>query len=241
MKGLEWIGPPLGAGPKRGAALGLGLIGAAIWWAATAGAGLAGLPRWPGPALGALALLGLARALDPTIVSRRPLAWGGLPRGAVIGVALLMAGGVTAWSPGLEVPALVMARSRLMAGLAPGWWAPGLGIVVALGHEIFFRGALQARLGLLGSTLLWTLTVTPLDPLRGLSTGLALAALSRRCGVEAAVAAHLVWALAPPSLSMGFPALNALGVAGLALALASAPAKGPARLGLGLKSPSNVQ
>jgi len=210
----------------RGRAGGLAgaLAGLLIWWGATAGAGLVApaLPRSLSLALGGLALAGLAYALAPALFERRPLRWGGLPRGLVVGAALAMAAAVSGWSYAPDTAGLVVAQSRLSGGIAPGW-APLVGVLVAAAHELLFRGALTARLGELGALAAWTVIATPMDPLRGLTTGAVLALLSRRCGLEAAIAAHVGWALAPDMLSMGFTPPIALGITALAAVLAGIP------------------
>lgn len=209
---------------------GRGLVGAAgaiaVWWACTAGAGLTlpALPRSLPLAIGAAALAALAIGLDRSLVARRPLRWGGLPRGIVVGAALAMAAAVSGWSYAPDAAALVVAQSRLTGGLAPGW-APLVGVLVAVAHELLFRGALVARLGEVGAVLAWTVAVSPMDPLRGLTTGAVLALLARRCGLEAAIAAHIAWALAPDALSMGFTPPIALGVTALGAVLAGIPSR----------------
>lgn len=203
----------------------LGALAAPIlWWGCVAGGGLAlpGLPRSLSVGLGAIALAVLALALDRDLLARRPLRWGGLPRGAVIGAALAMAAAVSGWSYTPEIGSLVVAHGRLSGAVAPGW-APAVGVLVAVAHELLFRGVLLERLGAAAAIAAWTLTVSPMDPLRGVTTGIVLTVLSKRCGVEAAVAAHLAWALAPDALSMGFTTPVALGVTGLGLVLAALP------------------
>lgn len=198
---------------------GLGVLGLAAmaWWVPAAGPSLwsvAGNPdvaaRASAPAAlatGGALLLGLVlvqqvRAHQSIWPKRPDLATALIA--LAVGAALAASAALSGVVPWPEAPLLAALRGRMASGLAPGWI--GLGVVlVAVGHEAFFRGWVQQRWGVLGSVVAWTLIISPLDPVRGVISGLALALLARRGGWVAAAVAHLAWALTSSHLSFAVP------------------------------------
>ena len=85
------------------------------------------------------------------------------------------------------------AQARLFAALAPTWVGVGIAAICAVATECLFRGWLQWRSGALWSIALWTLVCSPLDPITGVASGVALTAVASRGGAFAALVAHLCW------------------------------------------------
>jgi len=189
---------------------GLPVVGPVAWIAAGNPSFAAGLDADVGAAVGgglllALALVEHSRAHGEL---RRPTTRGWL-RGLICGVALAMAAAASGWVPWPEDAVLAAARVRMSGALAPGH-APLAALLVVAGHELFFRGVLQQRVGLWATAAIWVVIASPLDPLRGAIAALTLGLLRSRCGLLAALAAHAAWALAPTSLSIPQPGLALL-------------------------------
>lgn len=207
-------------------------FGALCWWLAVAGpavfalGGTLDLPAPPGASLAAGGLLlALVGAVAMMREGRAPTwgSWRGLPRGVVIGLALAFTslGLGSLGGPDLALPF----RVRLEAALTPMYGGVPAAVLVALGQEVLFRGALQRRLGLVATALAWVLVVMPMDPVRGLLIGLSLGFLQQRYGLASVLAAHLTWALLAGRLPAGGPAFADLLLCGLAVLLAALPAR----------------
>lgn len=175
-----------------------GLPVAGLWWSLVPGPVLWGWAGNPGQTelltverglfAGLMVLLvttavRFARATD---VSQLPrvgrLHWSVLPAA----LAVCLAGLVPAQTS--TNPWIAEGLQRLHLGLVPG---PLLLLPLIVAQEIWFRGWLQSRAGLVASTIAWTVTVCPGNPLVGLVSGLALG-LSARHGVLPALVARLL-------------------------------------------------
>ncbi|MCA9567406.1 MAG: hypothetical protein KC656_06165 [Myxococcales bacterium] len=189
-------------GVRPWAAIPDGALAAALWASLLPGPvlwGWAGNPQmtallhpWRGLVAGSVMLLTMGvirfvRAHDPRM----------LPRVGRPALTTLAAAGVVwaSWHlPGLPVqnPWLVEAAARLDLGLAPVSLAAPL---VLVAQELWFRGWLQARAGLVPAALAFTVAIAPLDPLAGLVTGLALGWVAREGVLPALVARSIALGL----------------------------------------------
>jgi membrane protease YdiL (CAAX protease family) len=161
-------------------------------WCATGFAGVAGLPASRQPSIWC-AQLGLA-ARRPAVEIALGVAFGVVAWAVVLAAMLLLAlvlGGLgfSELVP-REAPSLVSALGAL-----PWWWRLLISVSAGFAEETFFRGFLQPRLGVAGSTALFVaahLGYQQLWMLLGvtlLSLGFALLAAKRQ-SVWAAIAAH---------------------------------------------------
>lgn len=210
------VAPQLGAELwSAGWALGgwwIALGTAGVWVAAGNATVGMGLPVWPGLLAGTLALsavlaVRVAHQSEPSVflgwVNPKPGWW---LAAAGVGVVL---GAVLAWGPIAPItatPVLQLLADRQALGLAPVATAPLVGLLALVVQELAFRGWLQRALGPIGATAAFVLIVSPLDPVRGLIVGGALAALTHgaRSGGPAIVA----------RITAGVVAAGALWVAG---------------------------
>lgn len=207
-------------------------VGLAFWLAVAGPAvfALGGNQELLAPASASFATGGLVLALGAAVAlarEGRAPDWGGLgglPRGAVLGLALACSsvGLLSLGGPDWAVPF----RVRLEAALVPAFAGLPAALLLAAGQELFFRGWLQRRLGLWGAALAWVVLVMPMDPVRGLGIGLALGLLVQRHGLLAALLAHGLWFALAGRLSLGGPLWADLLLVALGVLLAALPAGG---------------
>ncbi|MCB9781305.1 MAG: ABC transporter permease subunit [Alphaproteobacteria bacterium] len=217
---------------RDGGYVGTLVLGGLGWWLAVAGPAtfvLGGAEDLPAPldaslvaggvligATAVVALLREGRMPDLCPPRRVPQA---LIRGLMVGVALsateLGLGSVAgpAWALPLRV--------RLELALMPAIVGTGAAVAVAVGSELFFRGFLHRRLGLVGTAVAWAVVVMPMDPVRGVLSGLALGLLQQRLGLLAPLAAHLAWVFFIGKLQVGGGEWVDLALVGLACVLAA--------------------
>jgi len=212
----ETIGQPAPPGPLA-LTLRTGLLAAGMWWtpvvtaAMWAAAGnpkiIASLSAEEGMVAGGLGLV-----LMTVMVTAREGAdarpWLRLPSLLDMGLAIVIGSALATTSlvAGLPIQSggLLADMSALLEhALQPSLLTPAALIVVVLGQELIFRGWLAARVGPVASTLCWIAVVAPLDPIRGLISGAALAYLTHRAEGSAvpAIVARFAWAAAALAIS----------------------------------------
>ncbi|MEZ4322717.1 MAG: hypothetical protein R3F61_34940 [Myxococcota bacterium] len=176
-----------------------------VWWALVPGPvlwGWAGNPPMTdvlrvergllaGSAL--LATLATVGLLRTTHRDDRPVFAGIDPVAVLVGG--LVSGAVVALSPGLPVehPWFAIAAERLHAGLVPPLL---VALPVLLAQEVWFRGWMQKRAGLVPTALAFAVVMAPFDPVAGLAVGLCTGWAARRSVGSAFLARLLGWALA---------------------------------------------
>ncbi len=212
----------------RGGSAWAGLAFAGVcWWLAVAGPAtflVGGADALPAPPGASLAAGGLLLALVAAVLMAREghgPAWGrpgALPLAVAVGAFLAVGG--PALAPVHAGRRLGPLLDQLSTGLDPLSLAPLAAVLVVVGQELFFREALQRRVGVVGAVLAWTVLVCPMDPILGLVSGLALGLLRARGGLLAALGAHATWSLAQPWTG-GHGLLVGLGAGSAAVALAA--------------------
>jgi hypothetical protein len=148
------------------------------------------LPVWAAGALGLWAAA-IARAREP-IAPSRPAFISVLP-GLAVGVALALGAGASALLPTPDTSWLAALREGARALLVPGWAGIPASLLLICADELFWRGAVQRRIGPGRTAIAWSLARAPLDPIIGLGSGFLLGAVAER-GVAGAIAARLAWA-----------------------------------------------
>ncbi len=120
----------------------------------------------------------------------------GMPAAALAGAALALMDtvdltpNVAGW--------LVPLQAELGAALVPSGAGIPAATALIVGAAWLFRDFVQREMGLgvIAGAVAWTAIVAPLDPVRGLTSGLLFGALATRYGPASAAAAHVVWTLA---------------------------------------------
>lgn len=226
----------LAGGIKRHGAIGLGAVALLLWWLSVAGPAvwaLAGNAKATSPLSSSLLAGGLALLGCAWIACAREGAWPwpSMSRRAVFGGvvvgALLAASGPFALRFGAPPAWAGDMVARLAGAATPSLAAPVAALVCLAGQAWLFRFVVARRAGWLVGALLWTLAISPFDPLAAAPAALALGWLSAGLGVQSALIAQGVWTvggLVAPAPMGTVPAL-ALQMLAIAASLAVVTSK----------------
>ena len=129
--------------------------------------------------------------------------WG---RALLVTLALSVSAPASGVLPLSTSPLLSEIRIAGGALLDPTWLPVGAAIGAVFAEEMFFRRWLQGHLGAVGATAVFTALISPLDPIRGVGIGLALAGIARVYGPIGSTAVRLVSAWAAGAVTVLDPA-----------------------------------